>query len=51
MGAFQSRAHHPGIAGGIERNFIDGLQMVEISRDGKRVYWTNALYSSWDNRF
>ena len=21
--------------------------MVEISRDGKRVYWTNSLYSTW----
>ena len=26
-------------------------QMVEISRDGKRVYWTNSLYSSWDDQF
>jgi selenium-binding protein 1 len=25
--------------------------MVEISRDGKRVYWTNGLYSSWDAQF
>ena len=25
--------------------------MVEISRDGKRVYWTNSLYSTWDNQF
>ena len=25
-----------------------GPQMVEISRDGKRVYWTNSLYSTWD---
>ena len=24
--------------------------MVEISRDGKRVYWTNSLYSTWDNQ-
>jgi methanethiol oxidase len=28
-----------------------GPQMVEISRDGKRVYWTNSLYSSWDDQF
>ena len=28
-----------------------GPQMVEISRDGKRVYWTNSLYSAWDNQF
>ena len=25
--------------------------MVEISRDGKRVYWTNSLYSTWDRQF
>ena len=24
--------------------------MVEISRDGKQVYWTNSLYSTWDNQ-
>ena len=28
-----------------------GPQMVEISRDGKRVYWTNSLYSTWDDQF
>ncbi len=26
-------------------------QMVEISRDGRRVYFTNSLYSSWDEQF
>jgi methanethiol oxidase len=26
-------------------------QMVEISRDGKRVYLTNSLYSPWDDQF
>ena len=25
--------------------------MVEISRDGKRVYWTNSLDPTWDNQF
>lgn len=25
--------------------------MVEISRDGKRVYWTNSLYGAWDDTF
>ena len=25
--------------------------MVEVSRDGKRIYVTNGLYSSWDNQF
>ncbi len=28
-----------------------GPQMVEISRDGRRVYVTNSLYSSWDDQF
>jgi selenium-binding protein 1 len=28
-----------------------GPQMVEISRDGKRVYFTNSLYASWDDIF
>jgi methanethiol oxidase len=25
--------------------------MVEISRDGKRIYFTNALYTPWDDQF
>jgi selenium-binding protein 1 len=25
-----------------------GPQMVELSRDGKRIYFTNSLYSPWD---
>jgi selenium-binding protein 1 len=25
--------------------------MVEVSRDGRRVYVTNSLYSSWDDQF
>jgi len=28
-----------------------GPQMVEISRDGKRAYFTNSLYSPWDEQF
>lgn len=28
-----------------------GPQMVEISRDGRRVYFTNSLYRSWDEQF
>jgi methanethiol oxidase len=28
-----------------------GPQMVEISRDGRRVYLTNSLYASWDPVF
>ncbi len=26
-------------------------QMVEVSRDGRRVYFTNSLYYSWDEQF
>ncbi len=25
--------------------------MVEVSRDGRRVYVTNSLYSPWDEQF
>ncbi|MFI6448195.1 selenium-binding protein SBP56-related protein [Kitasatospora sp. NPDC050543] len=28
-----------------------GPQMVELSRDGRRVYLTNSLYGSWDDQF
>jgi selenium-binding protein 1 len=25
--------------------------MVEVSRDGRRIYLTNSLYASWDEQF
>jgi selenium-binding protein 1 len=28
-----------------------GPQMVEVSRDGRRVYVTNSLYATWDDIF
>jgi methanethiol oxidase len=28
-----------------------GPQMVEVSRDGQRVYFTNSLYGAWDDQF
>ncbi|TLY70488.1 MAG: selenium-binding protein, partial [Gammaproteobacteria bacterium] len=28
-----------------------GPQMVEVSRDGRRVYLTNSLYRAWDSQF
>ncbi len=28
-----------------------GPQMVEVSRDGRRVYFTNSLYYAWDEQF
>src|SRR5262249_14136107 len=31
---------------------LDGApQMVEVSRDGRRVYFTNSLYYAWDEQF
>jgi selenium-binding protein 1 len=31
--------------------FGGGPQMVEVSRDGKRIFFTNSLYSTWDDQF
>jgi methanethiol oxidase len=28
-----------------------GPQMIELSRDGRRVYVTNSLYLAWDAQF
>jgi selenium-binding protein 1 len=28
-----------------------GPQMVEVSRDGRRIYLTNSLYAAWDAQF
>lgn len=33
------------------KSFAGGPQMLEVSRDGQRVYWTNSLYSTWDDQF
>jgi len=34
-----------------DRDFVGGPQMLQLSLDGKRLYVTNSLYSSWDNQF
>jgi selenium-binding protein 1 len=46
VGGIARRTKHPN-----GKAFGGGPQMVEISRDGKRVYWTNSLYSTWDTQF
>jgi hypothetical protein len=28
-----------------------GPQMLEVSRDGKRIYFSNSLYGAWDAQF
>jgi selenium-binding protein 1 len=41
----QAHPSSPGVA-------LNGApQMVEVSRDGKRVYITNSLYRTWDDQF
>jgi selenium-binding protein 1 len=46
LGGIADPAPHP--AG---HALTGGPQMVEVSRDGRRVYVTNSLYSSWDDQF
>jgi selenium-binding protein 1 len=46
LGGIVSRAPHPRAG---ELN--GGPQMVELSRDGRRVYLSNSLYASWDAQF
>jgi selenium-binding protein 1 len=46
IGGIAQHAKHPS-----GRPFGGGPQMTEISRDGKRVYFTNSLYSTWDRQF
>ena len=33
------------------RELTGGPQMLQLSLDGKRLYVTNSLFSSWDNQF
>ena len=46
LGGIASKAAHP--ASG---PLTGGPQMVEAQRDGKRIYVTNGLYTSWDKQF
>ncbi|HEY7669961.1 MAG TPA: selenium-binding family protein [Hyphomicrobium sp.] len=47
IGGIIARAGHPGASGPLN----GGPQMVEISRDGRRVYFTNSLYGAVDPQF
>jgi selenium-binding protein 1 len=33
------------------RELVAGPQMLQLSLDGERLYWTSSLYSSWDDQF
>jgi len=47
IGGIVRRQAHPKSSGPL----LGGPQMVEISRDGRRVYFTNSLYSTIDDQF
>jgi len=46
IGGIVRKAPHPATG-----RVNGGPQMVEVSRDGRRVYLTNSLYRSWDEQF
>jgi len=48
VGGIVRHASHPAKA---DAPLNGGPQMVEISRDGRRVYFTNSLYAAWDKQF
>lgn len=48
LGGIVRKAAHPKDPG----TALNGApQMVELSRDGKRIYFTNSLYTPWDAQF
>ncbi|MEM7042055.1 MAG: selenium-binding family protein [Pseudomonadota bacterium] len=48
LGGIVSRASHPAKP---DQPLNGAPQMVEISKDGKRIYFTNSLYGAWDEQF
>ncbi|HWT23391.1 MAG TPA: selenium-binding protein SBP56-related protein [Solirubrobacteraceae bacterium] len=46
LGGIVRRAGHPQSG-----SLNGGPQMVEVSRDGRRVFLTNSLYAAWDAQF
>jgi methanethiol oxidase len=48
LGGIVRRQAHPAAP---ELRLAGGPQMVEVSRDGRRVYVTNSLYGVWDDIF
>jgi selenium-binding protein 1 len=48
IGGIVGRAPHPGNP---KVPLNGGPQMVEVSRDGRRIYFTNSLYVPWDEQF
>jgi selenium-binding protein 1 len=48
IGGIVKRTSHPSAP---HKPLNGAPQMVEVSRDGKRVYLTNSLYTPWDAQF
>jgi methanethiol oxidase len=48
LGGIAGRQPHPAAP---DQPLGGGPQMVEISRDGRRVYVSNSLYAAWDDIF
>jgi methanethiol oxidase len=48
LGGIVRHAAHPSAP---KQELNGAPQMVELSRDGKRIYFTNSLYSPWDAQF
>jgi selenium-binding protein 1 len=48
LGGIVSRSAHPSRPDEPQNG---GPQMVEVSRDGRRLYFTNSLYTPWDRQF
>jgi selenium-binding protein 1 len=48
LGGIVRRAPHPAEP---KQALNGGPQMVEVSRDGRRIYFTNSLYTPWDEQF
>jgi methanethiol oxidase len=48
LGGIVGKTAHPSAPG---EALAGGPQMVEVSRDGRRIYVTNSLYGAWDDQF
>ena len=48
LGGIVNRAAHPSQP---DQPRNGGPQMVEVSRDGRRLYFSNSLYTPWDRQF
>jgi selenium-binding protein 1 len=48
LGGIVNRTSHPSNP---SKPLNGGPQMVEVSRDGQRLYFSNSLYTPWDRQF